>query len=384
MIELLKRLGYYPRFCVWELTLACDLKCRHCGSYAGARRKQELADSECYQIADDLAAMNCEKLTLGGGEPTLRPNWHRIGKRLSSQGVQVNIISNAWGFSQDHLEKARYAGLMNVAFSLDGFEEAHDSIRRKDSFRRVVAAIDMCVSQQMPVSVVTHINKLNYQYLKKLRSFLAEHRVSSWQLQLGIPSGHMCEHRELVIEPVDLLWLVPLIAEMRNDSIPRPIIFPADNIGYFGKYEKALRDQGAEISFWIGCRAGCQVVGIESDGCLKGCLSLPSLKHGKDLFIEGNLREKPLRNLWNQPGAFGYNRNFNEDQLTGFCAKCRYRDICRGGCAWTAYSHTQNRFDNPYCFYRQAVIHNRLDLLAEEKPNRAELDAAEMVRKATL
>ena len=35
MIELLSRLGYYPRFCVWELTLACNLRCLHCGSFAG-------------------------------------------------------------------------------------------------------------------------------------------------------------------------------------------------------------------------------------------------------------------------------------------------------------------------------------------------------------
>lgn len=381
MIDLLKRLGYYPRFCVWELTLACDLKCRHCGSYAGARRKKELTDEEAYLVADALAAMKCEKLTLGGGEPTLRPNWHELGKRLTDQGVRVNIISNGWGFSHEHLEKAQYAGLMNVAFSLDGFEAAHDAIRRKDSFRRVVEATDLCISNSMPVSIVTHINKLNFKDLKAFRAFLHEHRVSSWQVQLGIPSGHMCENRELVLEPQELLWLVPLIAEMRTDEIARPLVFPADNIGYFGKYEKALRDQGAEISFWIGCRAGCQVIGIESDGGLKGCLSLPSSRHGNDIFLEGSLREKSLSELWNQQNAFAFNRNFSLDQLAGFCAVCRYRDICRGGCAWTAYSHTHNRFDNPYCFYRQAVIHQRLDLLSDEQPSEEEVKIAEATRK---
>lgn len=377
MLDLIKRLGFYPRFCVWELTLACNLRCRHCGSFAGAQRDRELDARECDKVADDLAAMKCEKLTLGGGEPTLHPRWHEIGRRLSDQGVKVNIISNGWNWTREHVEKARQAGLKNVAFSLDGFEEAHDFVRRVESYRRVVEAIDVSISMGMPVSVVTHINTMNYKDLRQLRRFLGEHGVASWQLQLGIPSGSMCENQQLVIQPEDLLWLIPEIAEMRTEPETRPSIFPADNVGYFGRYEKALRDRGAQISFWIGCRAGCQVVGIESDGHVKGCLSLPSSKHGKDLFTEGSLREQDLASLWHRPDAFAFNRNFSLDRLGGFCAVCRYRDICRGGCAWTAYSHTENRFDNPYCFYRQALLHRRFDLLADEQPTEEELVAIE-------
>ena len=373
MIELLKRLGYYPRFCVWELTLACDLKCKHCGSFAGARREDELSYEEMENVADQLAAMRCEKVTLGGGEPTLHPRWHDIGRRLSQQGVRVNMISNGWSWSPEHVERARDAGLANVAFSLDGFEQAHDEVRRKDSFRRVVAAIDLCVGAGLPTSVVTHINRLNRDSLRDFRSFLGEHGVSSWQIQLGIPSGTMSENQDLVIQPEDLLDLVPLIAEMRAAEGARPIVCPSDNVGYFGKYEKTLRDRGVEISFWIGCRAGLQVIGIESNGNIKGCLSLPSARHEKDLFTEGNLRDESLHELWCRQDAFAFNREFTEDQLGGFCSVCRYRDICRGGCAWTAYSHTRNRFDNPYCFYRQAVVNGRLDLLGDDEPNTEEL-----------
>ena len=373
MIELLERLGYYPRFCVWELTLACDLRCLHCGSHAGPRREDELGFDECMRIADELAALSCEKVTLGGGEPTLHPRWHEIGRRLSDHGVRVNVISNGWGWSKQRLEEARHAKLTNVAFSLDGFEEAHDRVRRQGSFQRVIQAVEQCVGEGMPTSIVTHVNQLNLRQMPELRDFLAGKGIASWQLQLGIPSGTMSDHHELVIAPEELLWLVPQIAELRNDGKPQPIVCPSDNIGYYGKYEKQLRDKGAPINFWIGCRAGCQVIGIESNGNVKGCLSLPSARHGKDQFLEGNLRQDSLRDIWERPGAFAFNRNFTEEQLTGFCAKCRFRDICRGGCAWTAYSHTSNRFDNPYCFYRQAVLHQRLDLLGDDQPNADEL-----------
>jgi radical SAM protein with 4Fe4S-binding SPASM domain len=94
--------------------------------------------------------------------------------------------------------------------------------------------------------------------------------------------------------------------------------------------------------------------------------------HKENLFVEGNIRQESLATIWHRPGGFAYNREFTPEQLGGFCSVCRYREICRGGCSWTAYSHTNNRFDNPYCFYRQAVKHQRFDLL-DELPTQPEV-----------
>ncbi len=373
MLELLERFGYVPRFCVWELSLRCDMRCLHCGSHAGQCRPDELSFDECLDVAEQLATMGCEKVTLSGGEPVLHPHWHELGKKLREQGIRVNIVTNGWSWSREQLDKARFAGLRNVAFSLDGLAKQHDAVRRQGSFDRVLAAIDMCVADGLPTSVVTHINRLNRRQLPQFRQLLTDRGVSSWQLQLGIPSGTMQQHQELIIEPADLLWLVPQIAELRNDEIAKPKVYASDNIGYYGLPETVLREQDDPIDFWIGCRAGCQVIGIESNGNVKGCLSLPSARHGHDRFLEGNLREQSLAAIWTRKEAFPFNRSFDERLLSGFCATCRYRDICRGGCGWTAYSHTRNRFDNPYCFYRQAVLHRRFDLLGDDEPNAEEL-----------
>lgn len=51
-----------------------------------------------------------------------------------------------------------------------------------------------------------------------------------------------------------------------------------------------------------------------------------------DSFIEGNLREKSLEEIWNNPHAFSYNRDFNEDMLSGKCRQCEYKKRCAGGC----------------------------------------------------
>jgi radical SAM protein with 4Fe4S-binding SPASM domain len=364
VIKVLQQVGFFPHTCVWELTLACNLRCKHCGSVAGRKRSSELSLDECLRVAGELVALGCERITLIGGEPTLYPGWHEVGRRLVELGAQVNMISNGLTWSPKHIEQAKAAGFCAVSFSLDGFEKEHDEFRSPGSFERVVRAIDMCVAAGMRTAVNTTVNRLNQCHLPRMRTFLIDHGVFLWQVQLANAVGNMDEHRDLLLPPENLLWLVPQIAELCRTPCPAFEICAGHNIGYFGNPESALRAADVVLPFWLGCRAGCQVIGIESGGDVKGCLSLPSSVHGESRFVEGNLREKSLGEIWNRADAFAYNRLFNLEQLGGFCRVCRFCDVCRGGCSWGAYA--QGEGGNEYCFYYQAVKHRRLDLLADE------------------
>ena len=51
-----------------------------------------------------------------------------------------------------------------------------------------------------------------------------------------------------------------------------------------------------------------------------------------DRFNEGNLREKSLREIWENPDGFAYNRKFKRSMLTGPCADCKHGAYCAGGC----------------------------------------------------
>ena len=59
-----------PSYCVWEITLKCDLACRHCGSRAGHARDGELNTAECLDLVAQLAEMGCKEVSLIGGKST--------------------------------------------------------------------------------------------------------------------------------------------------------------------------------------------------------------------------------------------------------------------------------------------------------------------------
>jgi len=58
---------YRPNYAVWEITLRCDLACRHCGSRAGPARPDELGLAEALDLVSQLADLGVREVTLIGG-----------------------------------------------------------------------------------------------------------------------------------------------------------------------------------------------------------------------------------------------------------------------------------------------------------------------------
>ena len=352
MLELFRRMGFLPLRCTWEITLACNLRCGHCGSRAGAARADELTSAEAEIVIDDLAGLGCREVSLAGGEPTLRPDWDRLVARLVGHGLWVAVISNGLSWSPEHTRRAKAAGVSCMAFSLDGLERTHNCVRKAaDSHRKVLEAIDLCVAAGSTVGAITHITRRSLPEVEAIHALLGQHGVRTWQVQIGVPMGNLAEDRAMVLGRAEIADLLPRLVALRKSG-RSPRLVAADNVGYYGDVEEELREPGSRIKFWMGCRAGLEVLGIESHGDVKGCLSLPSGLNQRSDFVEGNLRRRRLPEIWNDPDAFAYNRKFRVEDLRGACAGCEYGEVCRGGCTWTSVAHSGHPHDFPHCYCR--------------------------------
>ncbi len=353
MIKLHKKFGFVPRSAVWELTLCCNLQCMHCGSRAGKARQDELSTGEALQLCRDLADLGCRQVTLSGGEPLLRKDWALIGETLVERGIVVGMVSNGTLWTDAVASTFKTIGMESVAFSIDGDEQKHDKLRKRPGlYRTILESIERCKRHGITVSVVTTITQDNVRDLEAIREMLRSLGVERWQVQFGTGTGNMADHPELVMDPKDMLYAVPLIAQMCKDK-QTPAVYPGHDVGYYGDPEELLRHRQEPIPFWTGCTAGCSCIGIESNGNIKGCLSLPSELNGETAFVEGNIRQTPLKEIWNRKGAFSYTRDFKTEDLGGFCRTCDYAEVCRGGCTWAVYAKKGFVRDNAYCYWRQ-------------------------------
>ena len=343
--------AYVPESCVWELTLRCNMRCIHCGSAAGSPRGNELTLDECRRVADELLELGCKQVTLIGGEVFLFPQWEQVAARLAAGGANVNIITNGFLFGDPQIEQIRFAKLANVGVSVDGLEESHDRTRNvKGSFAKVLKAFEQLRAVEIPIAAVTTLLAINFHDLDGIHELLADQGVSIWQIQLATAMGNMAQHEDIRLDPAMVPRLTKLIRTKRNEG--RMTIYAGDDVGYFDENEMYLRNSPGTIAAWGGCQAGLRVVGIDSLGNVKGCESLCS-----DFFIEGNLREQSLKDIWEREDAFAYNRNFDVSSLTGKCAACDKAAICRGGCRGSCFFTSGGLFENTYCCYPNA--HNR-------------------------
>ena len=74
-------------YAVWELTLACNLGCVHCGSRAGDARAAELSTAEALDLVRQLADAGIREVTLIGGEAYLRADWLDVVRAIRTAGM---------------------------------------------------------------------------------------------------------------------------------------------------------------------------------------------------------------------------------------------------------------------------------------------------------
>ncbi len=339
-------LNYYPRTAVLELGLLCNMRCKHCGSRAGVPREQELSISEWLDIAQQLIDMKVESVTLIGGEIVLMDGWEIVAKKFSDAKVATYIITNAYKVDDEDIKKIKYANLRSVSISLDGFEHTHSDIRgKKDAFRKAESTMDLFNLENIPFGVVTTLLNSNFSDLDSMYSFLLKKGAFAWKLQLASPMGNAAEQMDFLIDPQKIPDIIEFIKTKKklNQGLRIDV---GDNLCY--KENCKLEDSyhSSEKSRWFGCLAGLLVIGIDSIGNVKGCESLYS-----DIFIEGNLRNESLKDIWNKKGAFAYNRDFTPEMLSGKCKICNKSAWCAGGCRQLSYFTSGSCHESIYCNY---------------------------------
>ena len=334
---------------MWEITLACDARCVHCGSFAGPARREELTTDEALDVVDQLAGMGCRSVTLSGGEPLMRDDWPAIAGRIVERGMRLEMITNGLAV-EDQADTLAAAGFFAVSMSVDGPPALHDELRGVDGgFDALARGARALRERGVRIGAVTQVNRRNLPHLDRVHDLLLEHGFAGWQLQLTLAHGRAAPRPEgedpICLAPEQL----PELERKMMGYLDRGRIFvhAADSVGYLGRGENRIRSgTGRDGNVWTGCKAGIQVIGLTSDGRVRGCLSLPPT------FDEGNVRERSLADIWSDPTGFAFTRRFDAAGLSGACADCELGRICRGGCTSLAVSATGVPGDNPYCLRR--------------------------------
>ncbi len=367
-----------PRYVVWELTLACDQRCTHCGSRAGPARETELTTAEALDVVGQLAELGCFECALIGGEAYLHPGLLDVVRALADKGIRPSMTTGGWGVTAALASALARAGLHTASVSIDGLEETHDLMRGKaGSFAAATAAVRHFGAAGVRLSANSNFNRLNQAELEPLYQHLRGLGIAAWQVQITTPLGRAADRPAMTFQPYDLLDFVPRLAVLKKRAWRDGVIIqPGNNLGYFGPEEAVLRSPAPGMGdHFQSCQAGRQLLGIESDGAVKGC---PSLQTSH--YVGGNLRDRRLADIWADPESLAFTRRRTVEDLWGFCRTCPFAAHCLGGCSFTAHAVMGRPGNNPLCHHRARTLAARglRERLAPRRPApQAPFDCAE-------
>ena len=180
-----------PFLVVWDITYACNLKCKHCYASAGKSLENELTTEEAKQVIDKLDRATVPIIAFSGGEPLVRKDIFELTQYAADKGIYVAIATNATLITKEKAREIKDAGVRFIQISLDGANaETHDKFRGINGvYEKTIQGIKNCVNEGFFVNIAATATKYNYQEIPKIIDLCEQLNVNWFMLYNFVPTG---------------------------------------------------------------------------------------------------------------------------------------------------------------------------------------------------
>ncbi|WP_238012177.1 mycofactocin radical SAM maturase [Dactylosporangium sp. AC04546] len=303
-----------PICLTWELTYACNLSCVHCLSSSGRRDPRELSTAECQAVIDELERMQVFYVNIGGGEPTVRPDFWELVDYATAHHVGVKFSTNGVKITPAVARRLAASDYVDVQISLDGATaEVNDAVRGPGSYDTAMRAMRNLADagfRGFKISVV--MTRHNVGQLDAFKA-IADRFGAQLRITRLRPSGRGADvwddlHPTAAQQRVLYDWLIA-----NGEGV-----LTGDSFFHLSAYGESL--PGLNL-----CGAGRVVCLIDPVGDVYAC---PFAIH--DNFLAGNVRaDGGFTRVWRESALFA---DLRGPQTGGACRSCSAYDACRGGC----------------------------------------------------
>lgn len=272
------------RYLELQITNKCNLTCRHC--YIKDRGFEELSIPRIRAILKEFEQMQGLKVLITGGEPLLHSKFEEINSMLPQFFIRKVLLTNGILFAGERIKKLH---VDEIQISIDGLEDAHDSLRGKGTFRFAMKAVKLALDHGLPVSIATMVHPGNLGDFDEMEKRFKDMGIKEWTVDIPCITGRLQENTEFQISP-----------EEGGKHL---------RYGYGGGLHTATP----------GFACGLNLMAIMADGNVAKCTFYSDNPVGR---IEDGLkacwqRIKPIR-------------------LDELKCDCEYIESCRGGCRYRA------------------------------------------------
>jgi radical SAM protein with 4Fe4S-binding SPASM domain len=287
------------RYLELQITNRCNLQCRHCyinpplppfkkgeiGGFSGEHLK-ELPVNKIKKVLTEFEEMQGLRVLITGGEPLLHSKFVEINEMFPQFFIRKVLFSNGLLLKKELLKNLH---VDEIQISIDGLEDAHNSLRGSGTFRLAMKAVKLSIDSGFDVSIATMVHPKNLGDFDKMEKLFKEMGIKEWTVDVPCITGRLTENSEFNISP--------------------------EKGGKFLKYGYG----GGLHSGASGFACGLHLMAVMADGKVSKCSFYSDSAVGK---IEDGLKK-----CWKKI------KHITLDELT---CDCDYIETCRGGCRYRA------------------------------------------------
>lgn len=342
----------FPNHPVWEMTYACNLRCKHCHASSSQPSQDELTTREAKGLLREIARVDqFRMMVFSGGEPMVREDVFELCEYCKRLGFPVVIATNGTLVTTEVARRLARCGVVCLAVSLDSTKaEVHDHIRSTPgAFDLAIRGIRACREAGMALQINMTAMEYNMSEIPELLDLASRYNASIVLMYQLIPIGRGSVIKDKALSAEHNRKLLEAVAEAQKHAIP--IIEPVGGPQYWamlmarkrGTNHTPLWDElGLKMAraAFRGCVAGSGLCYIKPNGDVWACPFLP--------LSAGNVRERSFVDIWDDSPLFRELRDRN--LLKGRCGECEYNWLC-GGCRGRSFAfYGDHLAEDPSCF----------------------------------
>ena len=156
-----------------ELSLACNVRCRHCYILFPGATNNEMNTSQMKQVLDKLSDAGVIFLLLTGGEVLARPDFKELYLHAKQKGFVLSVYTNGTLIDEEMADYFSRYPPKQVEITIYGHtEETYEKVTNsRGSFKRFRRGVDLLLERGVKVELKTMVMKSNFHEFEQIREW---------------------------------------------------------------------------------------------------------------------------------------------------------------------------------------------------------------------
>ncbi|MCL2804310.1 MAG: radical SAM protein [Treponema sp.] len=293
-----------------ELTSRCNERCIHC--YIPHKYKlEDIAPDFFYDVLDQCRNMGLLSLTLSGGEPMLHPMFCDFLSKAKEYDFSINILSNFTLLNDEIIAEMKANRLSSVQVSLYSMKpEIHDGITKlPGSFEKTKNSILKLIENNIPLQISCPTMKQNKNCYIDVMKWARENKCRT------VSDFIMMARYDGCVENLENRLSIDETEKLINDVLDNDQEYRMELLG--ANIDAInVRDISEDKICGVCIDTLCMV----ANGNVYPC-------SGWQSYVCGNLKETPLREIWENSSKVMYLRSLRKKDFP-ICLECIDRNFC--------------------------------------------------------